>query len=200
MLEALVTFLQGLPPAGILALTFVVAYIENLVPPSPSDVLLVFLGTLVGMDIVGFVPMLVTSTAGSTLGFATAYLLGRRYGEAIIATPYVPFIDRVLVDKVERLFDKYHGLIIVANRFLAGTRAVISFVAGIVRMPFPRTLLYCTVSAAAWNAILLIVGLNVGSRWREVDGYLSAYGWIVSGLLVVAIVIWIIRKRTKRDA
>ncbi len=200
MLETLVGFFNGLPPAGILALTFIVAYVENLFPPSPSDVLLVFLGTLVGIGVVGFWPMIATATAGSVAGFLTAYLLGRRYGEAVIESPLVPFIDRPLVDKVERLFEKYHGLIIVVNRFLAGTRAVISFVAGIVRMPLPRTLIYCTVSAAAWNALLVIVGMNVGSRWREVDGYLAAYGWVVTAILVVLTIIWIVRKRRQRTA
>ena len=52
MIETLVTFFQGLPPTGVLALTFGIAYIENLFPPSPSDVLLVFIGTIVGSMVV----------------------------------------------------------------------------------------------------------------------------------------------------
>ncbi len=198
MIETLVTFFQGLPPTGVLALTFGIAYIENLFPPSPSDVLLVFIGTIVGIGVVGFVPTLVAATAGSVLGFSTAYGLGRRYGDAIADSPMVPFITRDLIVKVERWFDKYHGLIIVANRFLAGTRAVISFVAGISKLPFPRTLVYCAVSAALWNALLLTIGVNVGERWRDVDQYISAYGWVVTGLLAIGITVWIYRKRKRR--
>ncbi|HLP27758.1 MAG TPA: DedA family protein [Candidatus Didemnitutus sp.] len=198
MIESLVTFFQGLPPTGVLALTFGIAYIENLFPPSPSDVLLVFIGTIVGVGVVGFVPTLVAATAGSVLGFSTAYGLGRRYGDAIADSPMVPFITRDLITKVERWFDKYHGLIIVANRFLAGTRAVISFVAGISKLPFPRTLVYCAVSAALWNALLLTIGVNVGERWRDVDQYISAYGWVVTGLLAIVLTVWIYRKRKRR--
>ncbi len=198
MLEALVELLTGLPPLGVLALAFIVAYVENLFPPSPSDVLLVFLGTIVGIGTVDFTSMLVTSTLGSVAGFSTAYFLGRRYGEAIVESPFVPFIDRNLVVKVERWFDRYHGLIIVANRFLSGTRAVISFVAGIVKMPFPRTLIYCAISAAAWNALLILVGLHIGSRWRDVESYLSAYGWVVTGAVLVLLAVWWYRKRKRR--
>ncbi|MBK7577893.1 MAG: DedA family protein [Ignavibacteria bacterium] len=198
MIESLVTFFQGLPPAGVLALTFGIAYIENLFPPSPSDVLLVFIGTIVGVGVVGFVPTMIAATAGSVLGFSTAYGLGRRYGDAIADSPMVPFITRDLIAKVERWLDKYHGLIIIANRFLAGTRAVISFVAGISKLPFPRTLVYCTVSAALWNALLLTIGVNVGARWRDVDQYISAYGWVVTGLLAIGVTIWIYRKRKRR--
>ncbi|MBC8124819.1 MAG: DedA family protein [Candidatus Kapabacteria bacterium] len=198
MLETLVTFFMGLPPWGVLALTFFIAYIENLFPPAPSDVVLVFIGTIVGVGVVGFVPTLIAATAGSVLGFSTAYALGRRYGNAIADSPLVPFITRDLIAKVERWFDKYQGLIIIANRFLAGTRAVIAFVAGISRLPFPRTVIYCAVSAAIWNAILLTVGVNVGSRWRDVDQYIAAYGWVVTGLIVVGLGIWYYRKRKKR--
>lgn len=198
MLETLVTFFMGLPPWGVLALTFTIAYVENLFPPSPSDVLLVFIGTIVGVGVVGFIPTLIAATAGSVLGFSTAYGLGRRYGDAIADSPLVPFITRDLIAKVERWFDKYHGLIIIANRFLAGTRAVIAFVAGISRLPFPRTVIYCAVSAAVWNAILLAIGVNVGSRWRDVDQYIAAYGWVVTGLIVVGLGIWYYRKRKKR--
>jgi len=199
MLETLISFFQGLPPWGILVLTFGIAYIENLFPPSPSDVLLVFVGTIVGIGVVGFVPTLAVATLGSTAGFCTAYWLGRTYGEVIADSPLVPFITRAGIAKVERWFDKYHGLIIVANRFLAGTRAVISFVAGIARLPFPRTLFYCTISAAAWNALMLVIGENVGSRWRDVDQYIAAYGWIMTGLLVLAVWIWWYRRRRSRE-
>ncbi len=198
MLETLVTFFMGLPPWGVLALTFAIAYVENLFPPSPSDVLLVFIGTIVGVGVVGFVPTLIAATAGSVLGFSTAYGLGRRYGDAIADSPLVPFITRDLIAKVKRWFDKYHGLIIIANRFLAGTRAVVAFVAGISRLPFPRTVIYSAVSATIWNAILLTIGVTVGSRWRDVDQYIAAYGWVVTGLIVAGLGIWYYRKQKKR--
>lgn len=198
MLETLVTFFQDLPSWGILGLTFAIAYIENLFPPFPSDVLLVFLGTIVGIGVVGFVPTLVVATLGSVAGFSTAYWLGRNYGDAIAESHLVPFITRSGIAKVERWFDKYHGLIIVGNRFLAGTRAVIAFVAGIARLPFPRTLVYCALSAAAWNTLLLVIGINVGSRWREIDQYISAYGWGMTALLVIVLGIWLYRKKKQQ--
>lgn len=197
MLEFVVSIVTGWPVWGLLLATFVVVYVENLVPPWPGDVLLVFMGTLVGMDVLGMWPALLASTAGSFAGFASAYGLGRKYGEAIAQSPWVPFITPPLIVKVERWFDKYHGLIIASNRFLAGTRAVISFTAGIVKMPFPRTMIYATLSSLAWNYMLLSVGTHLGSRWRDIDGYIATYGWIITGILVVAItaIWWHKRKR-----
>jgi hypothetical protein len=34
-----------------------------------------------------------------------------------------------------------------------------------------------------------------GTRWRDVDGYLSTYGWIISVAMVAALIVWFIRKR-----
>ena len=203
MVEDLVLLAQTLPVWGILLGTFIVAYIENLFPPSPSDLLLVFIGTLCGIGVIDFTATLVIATTGSVTGFATAYWIGRKFGRSLIERGWVPFISVALIDRVERWFDKYHGLIIVTNRFLSGTRAVISYAAGMTRMPFPRTALYCAVSAAVWNTILIVVGMQLGSRWRDVDGFLATYGQIVIGLIVVALIIWFVlkrRRRTKRSA
>ena len=199
MIESIIVVLQQLPAEGILAMAFLFAFVENLFPPSPSDVLLVVLGTLVGAEIVGFVPTLIAATSGSVLGFTAAYALGARYGERLADSPLVPFITRDLIARVEAWFAKYHGLIVLGNRFLAGTRAVVSFVAGITRQPFSRTVILCAISATAWNAILIYAGSAVGENWRNIDRWLSVYGWVVTGLLVVAGIIWHIRKRQRRS-
>lgn len=199
MIEPIIAFLEQLPPLGILAMAFAFAYIENLVPPSPSDVILIVLGTLVGTGIVGFLPTLAAATAGSVLGFATAYALGARYGESIAQSPWVPFITPSLIARVETWFATYHGLIVLGNRFLAGTRAVVSFVAGITRQPFLLTIILSALSAAAWNALLIYAGSAVGENWRDIDRLLSIYGWVVTSVVLVVVIGWYIRKRQRRS-
>ena len=198
MLEFVVSLVSDWPVWALLIATFTLVYVENLIPPWPGDVLLVFIGTLVGMQILGLWSALIAATLGSFAGFASAYGLGRKYGEAIAQSPWVPFITPPLIVKVKRWFDRYHGWIIMSNRFLAGTRAVISFTAGIVKLPFPRTMIYATLSSLAWNYMLLTIGTHFVSRWREIDSYIATYGWIITGLIIVAIGIIIIRKRQRR--
>ena len=197
MLETILTFLHQLPPIGVLAVAFSIAYIENLFPPSPSDVLLVFLGTLVGLDIVGFVPILVAASAGSTLGFVTAYWLGRRHGRKIVERGWLPFITDDMLRKVDVWFAKYHDWIIVGNRFLAGTRAVIAFAAGITHMPFSRTTILSAVSATVWNAILIVVGMLLGERWREIESILSTYGWVITIGVFLVVALYLLRRKKK---
>ena len=90
----MIAYLNGLPVWGVLLFAFFVCYIENLVPPSPSDVLLLFTGTLVGLGTVGFVPLLAASTIGSVAGFATTYWIGRKYGRRLVDSGKIPFVDK----------------------------------------------------------------------------------------------------------
>ena len=82
--DSLVNHLQELPPLGVLGMMFLIAYVENIFPPSPSDVLLVFCGTLIGIGTIGFIPSLLCATLGSTLGFMTAYSAGRLLDKKVI--------------------------------------------------------------------------------------------------------------------
>lgn len=198
MIEHLVEIAQSLPLWAILVSVFVATFIEHLVPPSPSDVFLAFVGTLVGIGTLGFGTTLVVATAGSTGGFIVAYTLGRKYGRTLLEHRWVPFVTPSMIDRVNHWFDRYHGLIIVSNRFLAGTRAVIAFAAGMARLPVPRTVVYSTLSAFAWNALLLWAGMLLGSRWKDIDQWLSLYGWIILGVVVVGLGVWFIQQRHRR--
>jgi len=200
MVESLIEFLSGLPVWGVLLFALFVCYIENLVPPSPSDVLLLFCGTMVGLGTVGFVPLLAAATVGSVAGFATTYWIGRNYGRRLVDSGKIPFVDKESIAKVERWFDKYQSLIIIANRFLAGTRGVVSFVAGLSRLPFLRTTILSLVSATAWNALMIWLGMLFGANWRVVESYMGTYGWVITGILAIVVIIWLIRRKRKPKA
>src|SRR5262245_48857993 len=100
LIEQMIGWLQQLQPEGVLAFMFVVAYIENLFPPSPSDVLIIFAGTLIGLGTVGFTSSLIITTLGSTTGFMTAYLLGR-YFDRIAHSKLSRYLPLNAMNKVE---------------------------------------------------------------------------------------------------
>lgn len=201
--EAIVQWLSGLPPAGLYATIFIAAYIENLFPPSPSDVILLFVATLIGIGTIGHVPAIGIATLGSVLGFLTAFMLGRRYGRGWVESNKVPFVSKDSLAKVDKWFEKYGYWVIVANRFLSGTRAVISFFAGMSRLEIVRTTVLCAVSALAWNILVLELGAFLGSNWRAGEEILSKYG-LATTILLAAIALyflirWIIGRGKKKE-
>jgi membrane protein DedA with SNARE-associated domain len=200
MIESILEWLQSLPPGGVYAALWFTAYIENLFPPSPSDVVMLFMATLVGVGTIGFTEAVGIATAGSVLGFTTAFWIGRRFGRRILESKRLPFLTEGAMSKVSVWFDRYGYGVIVANRFLAGTRAVVSFFAGISRLKYPRTLLFASLSALAWNTLVIALGSFLGANWRDGIMYLERYGQIVMVLLVGLAVWFFIRWRKKRKA
>lgn len=190
MLESIVTFLQQLPPDGILFAAFVLTLVENIFPPSPSDVLLVFCGTMVGVDIVGFIPLLIFATMGSTIGFVIMYTIGARIGLKINERERIFFINVETIRKAEKWFRKYGTGLIIANRFLSGTRAVISFVAGASGINIIPATILSALSALLWNAILIVAGMKLGEHWREIGIYLEMYSTaLIPALLGIVIIL-----------
>jgi membrane protein DedA with SNARE-associated domain len=202
--ESIIRWLQNLPPLGIYAVLWFVTYIENVFPPSPSDVVMLFIATLVGIGTIGHVPAIAVATLGSVMGFLTAFLVGRRVGRRAVESNKIPFVSVDSLRKVDSWFEKYGYWVIVANRFLAGTRAVISFFAGMTKLDLTKTTILCAISALAWNIIVIELGALLGNNWRKGQEILRQYGLVVTILLAAVILFfvvrWIIRRRRKSSS
>ena len=152
-----------------------------------------FLGTFIGIDKVDFLPMLIFSTIGSTLGFMTMFWFGRNIGHKIIEQRRFKFITPETIEKPRLWFDKYGYWVIVVNRFLSGTRAVISFLAGLSDLKYINSIIYCTISSIIWNFIILYLGMTFSENWREVDKFLDIYGKIVMVIIILVALYFVIR-------
>ncbi len=187
MLEPIVHFLSNVPWQWVLAAALLLTLTENLFPPVPSDTVLIFMGTLVGINVVEFFPLVISATIGSTVGFTVMYRFGSALGERIVKSPRFKFINEKTIKKPGRLLKKYGYLIIVGNRFLTGTRAVVSFLAGMYKMNLGETVLLSAVSAFLWNSFLIYTGLLLGSNWRVAEHYFKLYGTLLFPVLLVII-------------
>jgi len=202
MIDSLVIYLQALPIEGILLAAFLLTCIENIIPPSPSDVLLVFIGTLIDGDILRYMIILGSATAGSTVGFYVMFLIGSKMGHVFTDRPSFLFMKRTTILKAEEWFRKYGLSLIIANRFLSGTRAVISFVAGASNVNMATAIGFSAISALIWNGILLYAGNVLGEHWRNIGTYLEVYGRAITPILLLFILIatgyWWMNKQKKR--
>lgn len=192
-MEEFVHSLAELDPVWVYLAVFLIAYIENIFPPSPSDVIVVFGGSLVAVGNGHFLIALGCATLGSTLGFATMFAIGRWFGRRIIESGKLRFISRDAIHKAERWFARYGYGLVVANRFLAGTRAVVAFFAGLSELDFSSTILLSLLSALVWNGILVYAGVVLGNHWQKIGSYLSTYSWVVT-LLVIFVVLVVVLK------
>lgn len=193
MLEQTIAYLSQVDILWIYVAIFLISYIENIFPPFPSDVIVVFTGSLVAIGTGSVILTVVLATGGSTLGFVSMYWIGDQFGDRVIETGKIPFISRPLVHKVEAWFRHYGYWVVVGNRFLAGTRAVISFVTGLSELNLTVTTMLSAASALVWNSILVYLGYAVGDNWREIGGYLATYSKYVTIVISVILLAWILK-------
>ena len=193
MFENILSEISRLTPFWIYAALFFFSFFENIFPPSPSDLVIVVGGSLIGTGTIHFIPTLILTTFGSVLGFMTLFFVGSLLDRKVLHTGKIKFISLEGLDKVENWFNRYGYGIILANRFLPGTRSVISFFAGMSRLNVKKTVIFTTLSAFAWNALIVYLGIIFGHNVDLVDKYLSTYRNIAITATVIIVVFFIIR-------
>ncbi len=202
MFENLLNHISELTPFLLYITLLFFSFIENVFPPSPSDLVVVIGGSLVAEGSIHFIPTLLVTTVGSVLGFMTLYFIGSQLDRKIIKAGKLKFINKESLDKVENWFNKYGYFIIAANRFLPGTRSVVSFFAGLSELNVTKTIILSTISALIWNSIIIYLGVIFGKNIQAVDYYLSTYSRyaiIITAVIVLFFVVkYFIKKKKKR--
>lgn len=193
MVEEIINQISGASPLIIYLSLFFFSYIENVFPPSPSDLVVVVGGSLISTGVISFIPTLIITTIGSVLGFMTLYYIGSQLDKKVVRTGKIKWISIEALDKAESWFNKYGYYVILANRFMPGTRSVISFFAGVSELKIKKTILYAAISAFAWNAIIIYLGIIFGDNVQLIDSYLSTYSNIVIIATAVIALIFVIR-------
>jgi membrane protein DedA with SNARE-associated domain len=193
MIENILNHISDLSPFLIYLILFLFSYVENVFPPSPSDLVVVIGGSLIATGSIHFIPTLIFTTVGSILGFMTLYYIGSQLDKKVVRAGKIKFITAEAVEKVEKWFVKYGYTTIAVNRFLPGTRSVISFFAGLTELKVLKTVILATLSAAFWNAIIIYLGIIFGDNIERVDFYLSRYEEIVLILTGAVILFFVIR-------
>lgn len=190
MLQEILTYISTLDTSYVYLILFFFSFIENVFPPSPSDVIVIVGATLIASTSAGFIPILLITSIGSALGFILMYYVGDFFGDKIIRNGKLKFISKESLESTNKWFNKYGYYLILVNRFLPGTRSVISFFTGIHKLKIGKTLLFSLISAFAWNVVIIFAGMELGKNVALIDKYLSTYSTIIILLTLFVILVF----------
>lgn len=188
---------------------FLLIAIENIFPPIPSEVILLFGGfmsTYTNMHIVGII---IASTLGSLVGAYALYFIGKIFNKERLKKFVRGKIGKVLrlkekdIDMADEWFDKKGNKTVFFCRFIPIVRSLISIPAGMSEMPLGKFTLYTVVGSLIWNTVLSIAGQTVGANWESILAIFEQYSHIAAIVLVIlgvgAIVWFYSKKRTKKS-
>lgn len=158
---------------------------ETVFPPIPSEAVLPLAGYLVAIDEFGLLPVIGASTAGSVVGAMLLYEAAARGGR-----PFAEKFLRVARQDLSRLeaaedwFDRRGGWVVMFGRCVPGVRSLVSLPAGVLRMSRLKYVVLTTIGSLVWNALLVGLGMALGSRWEEVG---DVVGPLSKPLLALAV-------------
>ena len=194
------SIVDSLGAAGVGLLIF----LENLIPPIPSEVILPLAGFRARTGTLNVWLTWPAATAGSVLGALVLYGLGAWLGydrlHALAGKRWFILSSQRDLDRGERIFEEHGGKIVLLGRCIPFIRSVVSIPAGIARMPLPRFLTLTAIGSGVWNALFIGLGWLLGENWGEVQAWLGPISYVVIGLVVVGLVWLAVRKARSRTA
>lgn len=185
------------------AILFLGSLVEYVFPPFPGDTLVVLGAWYAVNGKISWPVAFLATTSGAVLGAWIDYRVGVSLGAALErGAARRGLLTLEHVRRVESGYARWGTWFLIANRFLPGVRAFLFVGAGAARLPVGKVLLWGGLSAAAWNALLLLVGAFLVKNLDEFMGLLERYtaaAWTamaaVAALLAARFVIARLRRR-----
>ena len=194
---------------GYLGIFFLI-FIENVFPPIPSEVVLLFGGAMTVLAGLNAPTVVIVATLGSLAGAVVLYLLGRILKAERLRRLFSGRFGRILrlkpedVDKATAWFVKYEKKAVLICRCVPIVRSLISIPAGIAEMNFALFLFLTALGSAVWNTILVCIGSFLGTQWEMALPFFDQYSNIILALCVVAVVAlavwWFLIRGRKKNA
>lgn len=173
--------------------------VEHIFPPIPSELVLPLAGFEVARGNLNLFGALVAATLGSLVGASVLYFIARRGGRPLVLRLRGALrVDEPALERAERRFERHSAWIVLLGRMVPGLRSIVSLPPGLLRMPFGRYLALTATGSLAWNALLIVLGQQLGSRWSDVAGWVAPIAQIVLIACVPLVVGWMLVRRQRR--
>ena len=165
-------------------------FLENLIPPIPSEIIMPLGGFFVYQGILNFYILVFFGLIGTVLGALPWYYLGRFLNEKKLAD-FVDSKGKFLgitskdLNKSKLWFDNYGVSLVFWGRLIPGIRTLISVPAGIELMPIKKFLLWTTLGSLIWVALLSLAGYVFGENYKIIETYLDNLKVFTKPLLLI---------------
>jgi len=148
---------------------FVAALVETIIPPIPTLAVFPtagFLASQEGFSLLSVIPLIILGALGATIGTTAIYLIALKLGR-IILLRYLKFlkISEKKLERVETWFEKYGDKAVFLGRMIPVMREMISVPAGLLKMKFPKFILYTFAGSLVWATATILAGYYFGESF-----------------------------------
>lgn len=180
---------------GLPALFFII-FLEYACFPISSEVVLPFCGFISKVNELSFPLIFGISVVAGVLGTLVCYGIGYIFGYKLVnaISGRFPSMEKKF-NKSFSFFNNYGSFAVCFGRMIPLVRTYISFVAGITKLNLLRYIIFTTIGIGIWNFVLIWLGFKLGGNIDVINHWYSTYKHILIPLLVLAVIIWIYRRK-----
>jgi membrane protein DedA with SNARE-associated domain len=137
------------------------------------------------------------ATIGADVGASINYFVALYVGRPIIYRfansrwGKMCLLNQEKIEKSERYFDNHGVVATLTGRLIPGIRHLISLPAGLARMNYWKFLLYTTIGAGCWHAILAAMGwyLHAAVPEEQLEETIQQYNHYIVGAILAIVML-----------
>lgn len=178
---------------------FLLILIENIFPPIPSELILLFGGFMTTYTKLNIIVMIISATLGSLIGALLLYKIGTIFDKEKLKILISGKLGRVLnlknsdIDNANKWFTDEGQKTVFFCRFIPLIRSIISIPAGMNKMKISKFITYTLLGSVIWNLVLIMLGHIVGRNWKAILKIFKLYSRFALLLLFISLMILIIK-------
>jgi membrane protein DedA with SNARE-associated domain len=174
---------------GLVGAALIIA-LEVIVPPIPSEAILLLTGFNVALGTFSFIEALIATTLGALLGATLLYAVGYFFTEErleVIVGKYGKYVGLPLKDlkRTMEWFERHGGLLVLFGRMFPIIRSLVSIPAGLVKMGLAKFYVFSSLGIITWNTIWITIGLTLGENWKQGEEFAQVLDYLVYGIVGV---------------
>ncbi|MFI7426341.1 DedA family protein [Micromonospora sp. NPDC049836] len=197
-MDRVLDLLVGLPPAVVLALVFLLPALEAstfLGLLVPGEVAVLVGGVLAHEGRLPLWAVIIAAAAGAALGDQVGYLVGRRYGQRLLARTPRRFVRGAELRRALDLVRRRGATAVVVGRWAAALRALVPGLAGLSGIPRRAFTLANLAGGVLWAVVVAVAGYLAGASYRLLERRLGWAGEAVLAVVVLLVAVRIVRAR-----
>ena len=171
--------------------------LENAGLPLPGETILLLASFLAYSERLLRLPLVIlVGVIAATLGDNIGFLIGHRGGRPFLERyQHIFRIRQATLRRAEQVFQRYGAATVFFARFVFGLRMIAGPLAGVLRMPWKRFVLFNFLGATLWVSVIGAAGYLFGRHWRLLMAVFRRVD--VAILLLAAAIIFLLWRRRR---
>jgi membrane protein DedA with SNARE-associated domain len=171
---------------------FILSVLQSCCVPTSSELTMGFAGVLASEGKLSLPGVIAAGVAGEVVGAYIAYFIGRTGGRTLVDRygKYILLTHRDL-DRAEGWYQRHSRWGVFGSRLIPVIRNFVAVPAGVAEVPLVRFGVLTFLGSLIWDSAWALIGYQLGSSWHSIVRGFSDAGYLLAGLAVLAIVVFL---------